>query len=233
MKNWIKKVPYAVIALAAVILLAVMVKLLSTPPAAASPPAGPAWVENNAQALEATLAVSTNPTEEAFIQSKLDQLRRIQATSAGSLQNVPEKPAEACDLRPTELPTPERTPGVETFTPELYEDLQGKMNSRWQGEVNGQWTAVLSGVQLTDPPQAALWVFVENTSDTAIFPAVTASGMLQIVAANGVRLTLQDAAGTKFYFDVAAREYLSSPDEVLPTLVPLPTNTPAPEICPP
>src|SRR3972149_7059942 len=87
MKNWIKKFPYAIIAITAVILLTVMVKILSAPPTAT--PAGPTWVENNAQALEATLAVSTNPTEEAFIQSKLDQLRRIQATSGGSLQNVP------------------------------------------------------------------------------------------------------------------------------------------------
>jgi len=231
MKNWILKIPYVVVALAAVILLAVMVKLLSTLPAAT--PAGPAWVENNAQALEATLAVSTNPTEEAFIQSKLDQLRRIQATSGGSLQNAPEKPLDACALRPTALPTPEKTPGVEAFTPELYEDLQGKMNSRWLGEVNGQWVTVMAGVQLAEPPEPAVWVFVENTDDRSIYPAPDASETLQIVSANGVRLTLQDAAGTVFYFDAAARAYLSSPAEILPTLAPLPTNTPAPEICPP
>jgi len=233
MKKWIMKIPYAVIALAAVILLAVMVKLLSTPPAAAPAPAGPAWVENNAQALEATLVVSTNPTEQAFIQSKLDQLRRIQATSAGSLQNVPEKPAEACGLRPTELPTPVRTPGVEQFPAELYEDLQGRLNSRWQGKVNGQWVTVMAGIQLADPPQPAVWVFVENTDDRGIYPAQDAIGTLQIESADEVRLTLQDATGTIFYFDLAARSYLSSPDEFLPTLAPMPTNTPAPEICPP
>src|SRR3990172_1254214 len=226
MKNWIKKFPYAIIAITAVILLAVMVKILSAPPTAT--PAGPAWVENNAQALEATLAVSTNPTEEAFIQSKLDQLRRIQATSGGSLQNVPDKPADACAFRPTALPTPERTPGVEIFIPELYEDLQGKMNSRWQGQVNGQWVAVLAGIQLVDPPQPAVWVFVENTDDRAIYSAAQADTTLQIVSADGARLTLRDTAGTTFYFDVAARAYLSSPDEILPTLAPLPTNTPEP-----
>ena len=157
MKNWIKKFPYAVIAITAVILLAVMVKILSTPPAAASLLAR-AGSKIMPRRCEATLAVSTNPTEQAFIQGKLDQLRRIQATSAGSLQNVPEKPAEACVLRPTELPTPERISGVEQFPAELYEDLQGKLNSRWQGEVNGQWVTVMAGTQLTDPPQAAVWV---------------------------------------------------------------------------
>lgn len=232
MKKWIMKIPYAVIALAAVILLAVMVKILSTPPAAAPAPAGPAWVENNAQALEATLAISANPTEQAFIQSKLDQLRRIQAATGGSLQNAPEKPAEACAARPTELPTPERTPGVEQFPAELYEDLQGKLNSRWQGEVNGQWVTVMAGTQLADPPQAAVWVFVENTDDRGVYSAPDAEGALQIASADGARLTLQDAAGTAFYFDVAARAYLTSPEEILPTLAPVPTNTPAPEICP-
>ena len=230
MKNWIKKFPYAVIALTVVILLAVMVKILSTPPAAS--PSGPAWVESNAHALEATLAVSTNPTEEAFIQSKLDQLRRIQATSGGSLQNVPDKPADACAIRPTEMPTPERTPGVEQFPAETYEDLQGRMTSRWQGEINGQWVTVFAGTQLIDPPQPAVWVFVENTDDRGIYPAAQANATLQIVSADGARLTLRDTAGTTFYFDVAARAYLSSPDEILPTLAPLPTNTPEPEICP-
>ncbi|HEY4694063.1 MAG TPA: hypothetical protein VIH16_11550 [Bellilinea sp.] len=230
MKNWIKKFPYAIIAITAVILLTVMVKILSAPPTAT--PAGPTWVENNAQALEATLAVSTNPTEEAFIQSKLDQLRRIQATSGGSLQNVPDKPADACAIRPTEMPTPERTPGVEQFPAETYEDLQGRMTSRWQGEINGQWVTVFAGTQLIDPPQPAVWVFVENTDDRAIYSAAQADTTLQIVSADGARLTLRDTAGTTFYFDVAARAYLSSPDEILPTLAPLPTNTPEPEICP-
>jgi len=230
MKNWIKKFPYAVIALTVVILLTVMVKILSTPPAAT--PAGPVWVEGNAHALEATLAVSTNPTEEAFIQSKLDQLRRIQATSAGSLQNVPDKPKDACALRPTELPPVDPTPGVVQFQSEIYDAAGAIYTSRWQGEVNSQWVTVLAGIQLVDPPHPAVWVFVENTDDRGIYPAAQANTTLQIVTADGARLTLQDAAGTTFYFDVAARAYLSSPDEILPTLAPLPTNTPEPEICP-
>ena len=231
MKNWIKKFPYAVMAITAVILLAVMVKILSTPPTAT--PAGPAWVENNAQALESTLAVSTNPTEEAFIQSKLDQLRRIQATSGSSLQNVPEKPADSCALRPTELPTPIRTAGLKQLQPDQhYQEFNATITSRWQGEINSQWVTVLAGIQLVDLPQPAVWVFVENTDDRGIYPAAQANATLQIVSADGARLTLKDAAGTTFYFDVAARAYLSSPDEILPTLAPLPTNTPEPEICP-
>ncbi|MFA5835321.1 MAG: hypothetical protein WC837_00055 [Bellilinea sp.] len=231
MKNWSKKIPSVLIAAATLFLLAVMVKILSAPQP--SPAAGPAWVENNIQALQATLAISTNPTEEAFIQGKLDLLKRIQATSAGTLQNVPEKPADACDFRPTELPTPQRTPGVEQFTPELYEDLQGKLNSRWQAEVNGQWVTVLAGTLYTEPPQAALWVFVENTADDGVLPAPQAAGMLQIISANQARLTLRDEVGTTFYFDVAGRAFVSSPDEIVPTLAPLPTHTSTAEICPP
>ncbi len=231
MKNWFNKIPGVLITSAALILLVVMVKILSAPPAPTT--AGPGWVENNVQALQATLSVSTNPTEEAFIQNKLDLLKRIQATSAGALQNVPEKPKDACALRPTELPTPQRTLGVESFQPELYEDLNGKLNSRWQGEVNGQWVTVLAGTVYTDPPQAALWVFVENTADGEVIPAPQASGLLKVVSADLSRLTLQDEAGTAFYFDVAGRAYLASPDEIVPTLAPQPTNTPAVEICPP
>jgi len=228
-----KPIRFSSVLLAAsgLVLLGVMVKILTRPPAAA--PAGPAWVESNAQALQATLDISTNPTEQAFIQEKLDLLRRIQATSAGSLQNVLETPPVPCASRPTELPTPLRTPGAEQFPPELYEDLQGKMNSRWQGEVNDQWVTVLAGVQLTDPPQPALWVFVENTADSGAYANPQAIGTLQITAADQSRLTLQDTAGTTFIFDISARAYLTDPNEVLPTLAPQPTFTPSADVCAP
>lgn len=215
-----------------VILLAVMVKMLGeTQPEPAA--AGPAWVERDIQALQSTLAVSTNPTEEAFIQQKLDQLKNIQSNSLLAQKNAPEKPADKCAFRPSLQPTEIPTPGVEQFPAELYEQFNLFANSRWRGEINGQWTAVLAGYLKDDPQLGVLLVLVQNTADRGIYQAPLPGGALHIASAEGTRLTLVDDNGAELYFDVAARAYLTRPDEVLPTLAPQPTHTPTVDICAP
>lgn len=232
MKNTPFKFSTILFILIGVFLLAVMVKMLTgSQPDPAS--AGPAWVERDIQALQATLSVSQNPTEEAFIQSKLNRLKSIQSNSLQGLQNAPEKPADKCGLRPTPLPTMVLTPGVEQFPAELYEQYALFANSRWQGEVNGQRVVALAGTLSDDPQQGVLLVLVPNTDDQGGYPAPQAGGPLHITAADGARLTLTDDAGAEFTFDVAARAYLSSPDEILPTLAPQPTFTPTTDICAP
>jgi hypothetical protein len=42
------------------------------------------------------------------------------------------------------------------------------------------------------------------------------------------RLTLVSTDGTTYYFDVPARQFVASPDEVVPTATPPPTFTPYP-----
>lgn len=232
MKNKPFKFSTILFILIGVFLLAVMVKMLTgSQPDTAS--AGPAWVERDIQALQATLSVSQNPTEEAFIQSKLNRLKSIQSNSLQGLQNAPEKPADKCGLRPTPLPTMALTPGVEQFPAELYEQYNLFVNSRWQGEVNGQRVVALAGYLSGDPQQGVLLVLVPNTDDQGIYPAPQAGGALHITLADGARLTLTDDIGAEFTFDVAARAYLSSPDEILPTLAPQPTFTPTTDICAP
>lgn len=232
MKNWAKRTPNILFAVIGVVLLAVMIKIL-TGPQAEPAAAGPAWVENNIRQLETSLVAAANPTEEAFIQGKLEQLRNIQANSLQAQQNAPEKPADICALRPTPLPAAERIPGVDQFEPELFEQFNLIINSRWQGEVNGQWMAILAGISGEEPQQGVLLVLVQNTDDRALIPAPQPGGALQIQAADEARLTLIDDNGTQHLFDAAARAFLNSPDEILPTLAPLPTYTPTVDICPP
>lgn len=232
MKKTSGKISTILFTLIGVILLAVMIKMLNGAQSETAS-AGPAWVERDIQALQSTLAVSANPTEEAFIQKKLDQLRKIQSNSLQAQNNAPEKPSDKCALRPTPLPTAVPTPGVEQFPAELYEQYNLFVNSRWLGEVNGQWTAVLAGYPKDDPQHGVVLVLVQNTDIREVISAPQSSGALHITAADGARLTLTDESGTAFYFDAAARAFASSIDEVLPTLAPQPTYTPTVDICAP
>lgn len=232
MKNTSIKFSTLLLSVSALILLGVMVKILSRP--ASLSPTGSAVLNANAQALKATLAVSTNPTEQAFINSKLELLNNMQANSLQGQVNPAEKSSSVCAFEPTSLPAVGHSPGIEQLQPDvLYQEFDADVFSRWHGEINGQWATVMAGARLTDPPQPTLWVFIENTADSGIYPAVNASGALHILSADQSRLTLRDDAGATFYFDAAARAYLTDPGAILPTLAPQPTFTPEAAVCAP
>lgn len=195
---------------------------------------GPAWVEQNIDEYRATLAVSTNPTEQAFLQDKLRRMEQIQANRLQALQNAPTKPVDPCALRPTPEPTEARVrlAGINAANQAPINPEEFTPTSQWQGRWAGQWVTVYAGFRADDPPQGVIWVLVDSTADFGSYPSPLRGGALRITSADGLVLTLQDESSTEVYFDVASRSYLNSPDEALATLVPLPTFTPEAGVCP-
>lgn len=195
---------------------------------------GPSWVEKNIHEYRATLSVSTNPTEQAFLQDKLARMERIEQNRLQAMRNAPTKPADPCALRPTPEPTKfiDRTAGISPVSEVSINPEEFTPSNQWQGEWAGLWVRAYAGRQAQDPQQGEIWVLVDYTSDFGSYPAPTRGGRLIIIAANGLVFTLQDESGALHYFDVASRNYLSSPEEILPTLIPQPTFTPDTGICP-
>jgi len=195
---------------------------------------GPAWVEQNIAEYRATLAVSTNPTEQAFLQDKLNRMESIQQNRLQALENAPTKPADPCALRPTPEPTRSvpRLPGISPVERAPINPEEFTPVNQWQGEWAGLWVRVYAGAQAYDSRQGEVWVLVDYASDFGSYPAPTPGGALTISAADGLVLTLQDESGARLYFDVASRSYLSRPGETLPTVVPQPTFTLDAGVCP-
>ncbi len=196
---------------------------------------GPAWVEQNIAVYEATLAVSTNPTEQAFLQDKLSRLQSIEQRRLQGLQNAQPKPEDPCALRPTPEPTRAlmRTAGISPVSGQVpINPEEFTPASQWQGEWAGLWVRVYAGARAYDPRQGEIWVLVDYAADFGSYPAPTPGGALTITAADGLVLTLQDESGASLYFDVASRSYLSAPGESRPTVVPQPTFTPDAGVCP-
>lgn len=195
---------------------------------------GPAWVEQNIDEYRATLSVSTDPTEQAFLQDKLNRMENIQQNRLQALENAAPKPEDPCALRPTPEPTRSvpRVPGISSVEGAPINPEEFIPVNQWQGEWAGQWVRVFAGRQTYDPQQGEIWVLVDHTADFGSYPAPTPGGALTITAADGLVLTLRDESGAVLYFDVASRSYLSSPGEQRPTAVPQPTFTPDVGFCP-
>jgi len=202
--------------------------------AGANHPAGQVWVQANIAEYRQTLAVSINPTQQALLQSKLERMERIDNNRVQGLLNVQSKPADICAAAPPrkiEIAAV-RVEGIQDVDSAPISPEEFSPTNLWQGWLSAGWVQVYAGGDAENSNLGILWVIVENSADFGMYPAPGQGGALRIIQAQGARLTLENEAGQRLYFDLAARSYLSSADELVPTLVPLPTFSPAPELCP-
>jgi hypothetical protein len=195
---------------------------------------GPAWVDKNIQDYQATLAVSADPTEQAFLEQKLAAMQQIEKNRVQALDNLPTKPVDPCSMRPTPEPTTVRATvaGISQVDSVPISPDDFTPTNQWQGEWADLWVRVYAGANPNEAEQGVLWVVVDNSGDYGSYDAPTQGGALTIIAANGLVLTLQDASGATLYFDVASRKLVNSPTTVASTLVPMPTFTPDTGSCP-
>ncbi len=214
------------------VVLAMSVFFLSGSPfdAAAS---GPAWLDQSIQEMELRLQAAVNPTERALLDDKLQRLRQLESNRLMGGVSTPTVVADPCLLRPTTEPAAEtaRIQGAVQVDLDRYEDLGLLSTSRWEQDSPEGWLAVLVGALIEDPEQGIVILFREN-APYETYPAPAPGGALRILEAQSERLTLEDETGALIYFDVPARQFLSDPSQVVPSLVPQPTFTPAPPLCP-
>ncbi len=89
--------------------------------------------------------------------------------------------------------------------------------NEWDAEINGQYVQVLAGTKSApaESEQAKGVVVVRisdshyNILDLATYDPPLARGVVRVVDAIGERLTLQADDGTRFYFDVATRQWVN------------------------
>ncbi|MEW6649608.1 MAG: hypothetical protein AB1453_05395 [Chloroflexota bacterium] len=196
------------------------------------PPAGSDWVSASIADLQRRLDQSANPAEQALLREKLNRLEPIQQTrqQAADVQALPPQIEDVCANLSQQVETPApREEGLIVLAERDYEDLDLLAENGWQGWVNGSWVRVFAG-QSFFGGSGRLLIFTENAPLHSI--DLPAAAPLRIESASGSRLTLSDAQGVQYFFDAAARQFLSAPDEIVPSLPPLPTFTPQPGFCP-
>jgi hypothetical protein len=98
----------------------------------------------------------------------------------------------------------------------------------WSGIVDGNPVGIWAGSLIGDPQQGALHLMLTlpYRSYQERFLTDGKHGALRVIAEQNNRLTVVSGDGTTYYFDVPARRFVSSLNDIVPTATPLPTYTP-------
>jgi hypothetical protein len=109
----------------------------------------------------------------------------------------------------------------------------------WVGRTDTEYTFVSTGAFWDDLPQGIIRVYtstldLQDYGPQHSYQAPSRSGLLHVAAAEGFRLTLEAADGTRFYFDVATRQWVyparlsnTPPDSTLPPSTPVVVAVPS------
>jgi hypothetical protein len=95
----------------------------------------------------------------------------------------------------------------------------------WGGVVDGKIVGIWAGSVIGDPEQGVLYLMLNYTYEES-FVTETKHGALRILAEQNNRLTAVAIDGTAYYFDVPARCFVTSLDEVVPSVTPFGSITP-------
>ncbi|GAP09423.1 hypothetical protein BECAL_00567 [Bellilinea caldifistulae] len=194
---------------------------------------GGGWLTTLLEQISERSQSAVNPAEQALLEEKLNRLQQIQeARQSAGLLAAPTLTLGVCPPPESTPATVEQPEGIfELEDQGDYEDLDFMAVNGWSGSVNGNFVTVMAGRRFSEPAGGMLVLFTVN-APIQKEPAPVPSSLLRIMAADSYRLTLADEQGRVFYFDVAARRWLTAPDEVVPTLPPIPTFTPQAVPCP-
>lgn len=181
------------------------------------------------------LAVVISATISANGGAQIDQLT-IPSPALTEPQPTPSSAVSPAPKDPTLAPMP---PTVQTpvFPTGIFEGGEGVFRStdvtiynRWQGYLNGQPAQVFAGAVFDDPEQGviiALLAWPDGTvyGDRDIVPA---SGPLQIVSEENLRLVISSGSGTTYFYDIPGLDFVVSLNATpLPTVTRIPTAEPS------
>ena len=186
------------------------------------------------EALQRMLQTPMSPEMHEILTEKLNALQSMSAEQVNALESAPEKPNDPC----SEIPVTEAT--SESLSPTgLLEDIQPPfppmkyiITSTWQDFVNGNLTRVYSGALGEDPLQGVLIVTQRTSEGGGVFLTSERLGTLTITSADGSRLLIQAERGELLIFDVASMQFISTLEEIPPTVTPAATFTPILPMCP-
>lgn len=143
--------------------------------------------------------------------------------------------ADKATLAATLTPLPPLTPEIGPTG--IYDDVYVKahwakrgftVQNAWFGLQDGNAVTVYAGAFEADPQQGALQLvmILPYRSLEEAFLTEIKHGALSVQAEQNNRLTILAADGTTLYFDVPARMFVASLNELAPTATPPPTYTP-------
>ena len=191
------------------------------------------WLSALLEQIDERSRSAANPAEKALLEDKRNRLEQVQqARQESILLAAPTLTLGVCPPPEAAVSAEELPQGIFKLDGEGdYQELDFLAVNGWRGRVNGNMVTALAGWRFSNPAEGLLVIFTVNAPFQEQ-PAPQPGGALRILTAEGYRLTLSNEQGSLYYYDLAARRWLTRADEVVPTLPPLPTHTPAAVPCP-
>jgi hypothetical protein len=185
------------------------------------------------QELQRLYNETNDPEVMRSLEVKISILQSEATDGAVAALTPREKPADPCALRPvsTEDPDSNRIVGISDKGAIPFHSTDLTISNSWSGKINGFWTHVYAGASFEDKEQGVVVVNTDGMYLGGRYFSPTKGGMLKIVSEENFRLTLVDENGNVSYFVVPGQMFVSSPDEVVPTLTPADTYPPAESPC--
>lgn len=105
-----------------------------------------------------------------------------------------------------------------------------KINNRWHGIVNDEYVIVFAGALAKDKEQGVVyvWRMYKDKGTRSWITCLTLQrvGSVRIIEVRENRLILNTEAGDVLYFDVSGEKFVSSLEEIVETITPIPINVP-------
>jgi hypothetical protein len=152
-----------------------------------------------------------------------------EATRQANMMLMTADPNKTPELPPPITDEPFPT-GIFEGQGQEYKPSVARINNRWQGIVDGEYVTIWAGAPTNDLEQGILFIWrtyaKREHSRGARYLTPEKAGSIRIVDVQANRLILSTEDGDVFYFDVPGERFVSSLEEEVPTITPIPTSLP-------
>jgi hypothetical protein len=192
-------------------------------------PTQPYSVLSEIHSLEQDLRGNLDDETRESLEAKLDILYREATRQAMSIGNLTSTPASQITfVPPTFAFGGQRDTGIIENPSVPFSSMDFKINNAWQELVGGNYILVFAGSLANRPDQGVLLVESETSGGSGEYLTPRKNGSVRIVKAQGMRLVLETPTHDIFYFDVPARRFVNTLDEIIATTTPLVVASPTP-----
>jgi len=196
----------------------------------------PNSISGEIQSLEQDLQGNLDEEDRKNLEAKLELLYREATQQAVSDQHLTSIPAkQSTFIPPTFTFKGQRETGIIENPSVPFSSMDFKITNAWQELVNGNYILIFAGSLANDPNQGVLLLESDIPGDSGGYLTPRKNGTIRIVMVKGLRLVLETPTNDLFYFDVPARRFVNSLDEIAATATPLPaiSATPTPTLATP
>jgi hypothetical protein len=173
------------------------------------------------QSIEQDLQGELDEETRHSLETKVQILSAQVTERALAIQQLTAMPNASKQLvRPTYQVEGQRDIGIIEYPTNPFPSTEYVITNAWQELINGSYVTVFAGALANNPKQGMILVQMESPRRLRQYITPDQSGEIKISSAKGLRLVVVSSNNKTYYFDVPAQRFVSSLNEIAPTITP-------------